>query len=66
MINGDQDYLFPVELFQKPLFELLGTAESLKHRTTFPGGHNVYSPLFRNRLLQETLPWLDEHLGPVN
>ena len=66
MINGDQDYLFPVELSQKPLFELLGTAESLKHRTTFPGGHNVYSPLFRNRLLQETLPWLDEHLGPVN
>ena len=66
MINGDQDYLFPVESSQKPLFELLGTVESLKHRTTFPGGHNVYSPLFRNRLLQTTLPWLDEHLGPVN
>ncbi len=66
MINGDQDYLFPVERSQQPLFELFGTVESRKHRTTFPGGHNVYSPLFRNRLLQETLPWLDEHLGPVN
>ena len=66
MINGDQDATFPLESSAKPLLELLETPEHLKRLITFPGGHSVYSPMYRNRLWQQTLPWLDEHLGPVD
>ena len=65
MVNGNHDFIFPVESSQKPLVDLLGTPVGLKRYRTFPGGHNLYSPMFRNRVIQETLPWLDEHLGPV-
>ncbi|MEE8129749.1 MAG: hypothetical protein V3T48_05650 [Vicinamibacterales bacterium] len=45
---------------------LPGTPEGLKRYVAFPGGHTLYSPLYRNRVIQETLPWLDAHIGPVS
>ena len=48
------------------MFDVLGTPDELKRYVTFPAGHELYSPLYRNRVIQEVLPWLDEHIGPVN
>ncbi|MCS7466054.1 protein kinase [Stieleria sp. ICT_E10.1] len=59
MINGRNDFIFPAETSQRPLFELLGTSPSDKDYRVFEGGHNV--PL--NMQIQETIGWLDRYLG---
>ena len=61
MISGRHDILRPVETFQKPMFDSLGTAEENKRHAILDGGH---SPP-RNQLIRETLEWLDRYLGPV-
>jgi formylglycine-generating enzyme required for sulfatase activity/dienelactone hydrolase len=61
MLNGKYDYFFPVETAQKPMFLLLGTPEEDKKWILYEGGHSVP----RDQLIQETLAWLDRHLGPV-
>jgi eukaryotic-like serine/threonine-protein kinase len=61
MLNGRYDHFFPVESSQKPFFRLLGTPEADKKYVLYEGGHNVP----REKLIGETLGWLDRYLGAV-
>jgi cephalosporin-C deacetylase-like acetyl esterase len=61
MLNGRYDYLFPVEVSQKPMFRLLGTPAEHKQYLLYDSEHN----LPRNEMIRETLNWLDKYLGPV-
>ena len=63
MINGRYDYFFPLELAQKPLFNLLGTPAVDKRHVILEASHDV-TPL-RQVLMRETLDWLDKYLGSV-
>ena len=61
MLNGRDDFRFPLELSQKPMFRLLGTKADDKRHVLFDGGH------IPRRLapVKPTLEWLDRYLGPV-
>ncbi len=59
MLNGREDFRFPYEESQKPMFLLLGAKE--KRHVLMPGGH-IPSRL---EIIKATLEWLDRHLGPV-
>jgi len=61
MLNGRYDYLFPVEISQKPMFDFLGTPEEHKKHLIYETAHTVP----RNEMIKETLNWLDRYLGPV-
>jgi dienelactone hydrolase/predicted Ser/Thr protein kinase len=61
MLNGTQDFIFPVESSQKPLFRLLGTPAEHKKHVLFEAGH---APP-RIELIKHLLDWLDTYLGPV-
>ena len=61
MINARQDFFFPIETSQRPLFELLGTPPADKKWVVYDGGHSVP----RSKLIAESLAWLDHYLGPV-
>ncbi len=62
MINGTEDAVFPLATSQEPLFELLGS--ELKDHVRITAGHSLFGT-HRNRILRETLAWLDQHVGPV-
>ena len=64
MLNGRDDFLFPVETSQKPLFEALGTKEPDKKHVLYDGGHG--NLVARPDLIGEILNWLDRYLGPVD
>jgi len=59
MANGQDDFTFPVETSQKPMFRLLGTPEPDKQYVSHPGGH-VF-PFAR--IMKDSLDWLDKYLG---
>jgi formylglycine-generating enzyme required for sulfatase activity/dienelactone hydrolase len=59
MLNGDQDFTFPVETSQKPMFRLLGTPPADKRHIIYEGGH-VF-PFAR--IIKDTLDWWDKYLG---
>ena len=61
MLNGRDDFRFPLELSQKPMFRFLGTKAGDKRHVLFDGGH------IPGRLapVKPTLEWLDRYLGPV-
>ena len=63
MIGGRDDYVFPVETAQRPLFEQLGTPPEHKRHELYEMGHG---PIPRGQFLRDVLPWLDQYLGPVN
>ena len=60
MINGRNDFFFPLETSQRPMFELLGTPEADKKWVVYDGGHSVP----RAQRIKESLAWLDRYLGP--
>ena len=62
MLNGENDFINPYDVSQKPLFDLLGAPESEKRHARLEGGH---IPPDRLELIEEILSWLDRHLGPV-
>jgi len=62
MLNGRDDFTFPIETSQVPMFKLLGTADADKRHTLYDGGH-VF-PFAR--IMKDTLEWLDRYLSPVN
>jgi dienelactone hydrolase len=64
MINGDADFIYPVETAQRPFFERLGTPREQKRKVTLRGGHYIIQQQ-RNQVIREVLNWLDERLGPV-
>jgi dienelactone hydrolase len=61
MLNGKYDFFFPLELSQKPFFQMLGTPAERKKYIVYEGGHDVP----RTALITETLAWLDKYLGPA-
>jgi formylglycine-generating enzyme required for sulfatase activity/dienelactone hydrolase len=63
MLNGRDDFFFPLETSQTPLFEALGTPEKDKRRVLYDGGHVDF--ISRMAVVQEALDWLDRYLGPV-
>src|SRR5882672_7906777 len=63
MLNGKQDFAFPYETNQKPLFNALGTPEGDKKLLMFEGGHR--NPETRPELVSEIIGWFDHYLGPV-
>jgi len=62
MVNGRDDFIFPVEPFQTRLFELLGAPAADKRHVLLDGGH---LPPDRRAIIKEVLAWLDRYLGPV-
>jgi tRNA A-37 threonylcarbamoyl transferase component Bud32/predicted esterase len=63
MISGRDDFIRPQESSQRPLFRLLGVAESDKRHALLEGGH---IPSDRRAIVREVLDWLDRYLGPVS
>lgn len=64
MLNGRYDPGFPLEESARPMFRLLGTPEEHKDLVEFDSGHYIH-PFKRNKLIKETLDWLDRYLGSV-
>jgi dienelactone hydrolase len=64
MLNGGQDFTFPSQTSQIPLFQSLGTPASEKRHVIFDGGHDVASR-YRIPVVRESLNWFDRYLGPV-
>jgi len=62
MINARDDFVFPVQESQIPMFRLLGTPEKDKRHVVLEGGH---MPLQLHDVIKEALDWLDRYLGPV-
>ena len=65
MVNGKEDFFFPVETSQVPMFEFLGTPDEDKEHRLYPGGHGLFG-LFSKQIRGDVLGWLDRYLGPVN
>ncbi len=63
MVNGRDDFRFPLETSQRPMFHLLGTPEKDKRHVVLEGGH--LAPAGRPDIIKEILDWLDRYLGPV-
>jgi eukaryotic-like serine/threonine-protein kinase len=59
MLNGRQDFTFPVDSSQQPMFRWLGTPEADKRHVVYDGGH-VF-PFAR--IIKDSLDWLDRYLG---
>ena len=64
MLNGDQDFIFPLQTLQRPLFATLGSPAADKRHLTYPGGHEIATTM-RNQIIQEMVGWLDKYLGRV-
>ena len=62
MINGRDDFLFPLGTSQRPLFRLLGAPDQDKRHILFEGGH---TPFQRYEIIRVILDWLDRYLGSV-
>lgn len=61
MLNGSDDFMFPVNSSQLPLFRLLGVPEPQKRHLLFDSGHVPPT----NAVVKESLDWLDRYLGLV-
>jgi dienelactone hydrolase len=61
MLNGRDDFTFPFDTSQRPMFTLLGTPAKDKQHLLYDGGHIF--PFAR--IMKDTLDWLDRYLGPV-
>ena len=61
MLNGREDFMFPVQSSQIPLFHLLGVSSADKRHVILESGHvPPWQPVAK-----ESLDWLDRYLGPV-
>ena len=61
MLNGREDFTFPLASSQLPMFQGLGSAAVDKRHVLYPGGH-VF-PFAR--IEKDTLEWLDQQFGPT-
>jgi dienelactone hydrolase len=64
MLNGRDDFIFPIETNQKVLFRAFGTKQADKKHVLYDGGHR--NLVTRPDLIGEILDWLDKYLGPVD
>jgi dienelactone hydrolase len=61
MLNGREDFLYPVKSSQDPLFRILGTPSAAKRHAVFESGHlPPWQPV-----VKESLDWLDRYVGPA-
>lgn len=61
MLNGHDDFTFPVKASQEPMFKWLGTPGQDKRHLLHAGGH--ICPFEGNT--KDTLDWLDRYLGAI-
>ena len=59
MLNGRDDFIFPLDTVARPLFSLLGAPADRKRHAVHEGGH--IPPL--NELIRDVLGWFDQYLG---
>jgi dienelactone hydrolase len=64
MLNGDQDFIFPLQTSQRPLFQALGTPSADKKHVLYPRGHEIFATQ-RSQIVQEVVGWLDRYVGRV-
>ena len=64
MINARFDSFYPLETSGRPFFDKLGTPEDQRKLVIIDANHGVLS-YARDRVVGETLGWLDGYLGPV-
>jgi dienelactone hydrolase len=62
MLSGENDFVFPLETAQRPLFHGLGTPDEDKRHVIYQGSHYRIP---RTELIRDTADWLDRYLGPV-
>jgi tRNA A-37 threonylcarbamoyl transferase component Bud32/predicted esterase len=62
LVDGRDDFFFPVDALQRPFFDLIGVPEADKRHALLDGGH---IPSDRLGMIKEILDWLDRYLGPV-
>jgi dienelactone hydrolase len=62
LVNGRDDFLFPLETSQRPLLAHLGSRPDDKKLVLLDGGHVL--PRSKD-LVRESLDWFDRHLGAV-
>ena len=62
MLNGKDDFRFPLEASQQPLFLALGTPVKDKRLVKYDGGHDTVT---RVDAVKEALDFLDRYLAPV-
>ncbi|HKD65077.1 MAG TPA: hypothetical protein VKB40_13685, partial [Candidatus Acidoferrales bacterium] len=62
MLNGRDDFMFPVDSSQNPLFRLLGVPASQRRHVLLDSGR---APP-QNPVVKESLDWFDRYLGPVD
>jgi len=62
MIGGKNDPQAPIETYQRPILELLGTPSEDKKLYVFDGAH---APTDWDATVGEILAWLDRYMGPV-
>jgi serine/threonine protein kinase/dienelactone hydrolase len=61
MMNGRDDFTYPVKASQEPMFRWLGTPHQDKRHLRHAGGH--ICPFEGN--IKDTLDWLDRYLGAI-
>ena len=62
MVNGRNDFSFPLKESQLPLFDHLTLPPARKRHALFEGGH---LPGNLNDVIREILDWFDTYLGPL-
>lgn len=62
MIGGKNDPQSPIESYQRPILDLLGTPPKDKKLYVFEGAH---APTDWNATVSEIQAWLERYLGPV-
>jgi len=56
--------IFPLQAYQKPMCEMLGTPPGTKHHVAFDTGYGALGT-HRNQIVEEMLTGRDEYLEPV-
>ena len=64
MINGNEDFVFPYETSQVPMFDMMHSVNEHTEHRVYPGGHGLLG-LFKKQIRGDVVGWLDRYLGPV-
>jgi eukaryotic-like serine/threonine-protein kinase len=64
MVNGAEDYVFPLRESQTPMFQMLGTPAAEKKHVVLDTPHDVTER--RPELVGAVLGWLDQYLGRID
>jgi pimeloyl-ACP methyl ester carboxylesterase len=62
LLSGRHDFVFPLEIAAKPMFDRIGTPIDRKRHVVFDAGHMMFP---RGLMIDEVVSWLNRHLGSV-